>query len=201
MKKADVKLLLASSSPYRRAILEKLNIPFTYASPDINETPYQSEKAETLVRRLAEQKCVACRSLYPEHYIIGSDQAVEFEGNILGKPGNHSAATRQLESFSGKSVTFLTSVSLLLPNNDQPLTRIDTTTVHFRTLSHQDIERYLRTDTPYDCAGSFKSEGLGIALFHKIETNDPNALVGLPLIHLIDLLHEAELAPLDYIRA
>lgn len=195
-----VKLLLASSSTYRRALLSKLCIPFDHASPNINETPLPEESVEQLVSRLAEQKCLACTPDHPNHYVIGSDQAIEFEGEILGKPGDHETAFHQLKRFSGNTVRFHTSICLLTPKSLVIHADLDTTTVHFRNLSNTEIETYLRKETPYDCAGSFKSEGLGITLFRKIEGSDPNSLIGLPLIALTNLLIQAGLNPLSLIK-
>lgn len=190
-------LLLASSSPYRKALLERLRVPFTCASPNIDETAMPSETAEALTLRLAEQKTQALAQDYPHHLIIGSDQvALLPDGQILTKPENYNTAFRQLQASSGQAVTFLTSLAVLDSGSGQSRRLCEPFKVHFRTLSAQNIEHYLRTEEPYDCAGSFKMEGLGITLFSSFEGRDPNALIGLPLIALIDLLQAFNVDPL-----
>ncbi|MGQ7274548.1 Maf family protein [Marinobacter sp. V034] len=190
-------LLLASSSPYRKALLERLRLPFTCASPDIDETALPSESAETLTLRLAEQKARALANEYPRHLIIGSDQvALLPNGQILTKPGHYDAAFQQLQASSGQAVTFLTGLAVLDAESGKVQRTCETFKVHFRPLSATDIEHYLLTEEPYDCAGSFKMEGLGINLFSRFEGRDPNSLIGLPLIALIDLLHALDVDPL-----
>lgn len=185
----DKPLLLASSSPYRKALLDRLGLPFTTASPDIDETPLPGEPAEQLVRRLAADKASALSAAFPGHLIIGSDQAAALEdGRILGKPGSHDQARHQLTLCSGRSVCFHTGLSLLNSRTGEQQTCVESYRVRFRPLSEQTIEHYLLTEQPYDCAGSFRMEGLGIALFSGFEGRDPNSLTGLPLMALVDLL-------------
>lgn len=182
-----IDIVLASSSPYRKALLERLLLPFDCASPDIDESPQPNESAEALVSRLAEAKARALSTRFPSHLIIGSDQVARApDGSILTKPGNSARATEQLRACSGKSVTFLTGLSLLDSTSGQIWRHVETFIVHFRVLSPMDIAHYLETEQPFDCAGSFRMEGLGIALFEALEGRDPNALIGLPLIALID---------------
>ncbi|MCP1624492.1 Maf family protein [Pseudomonas nitroreducens] len=181
-------LILASSSPYRRELLHRLRLPFESASPDIDETPLPGENAEQLVRRLAESKARALAQHYPAHLIIGSDQAAVNGRRILGKPHDLERATEQLKDASGKSVSFLTGLCLL--NSQSGEARIDCVpfTVHFRDLDEARIRRYLEAEKPFDCAGSFKAEGLGVSLFRSTEGEDATSLVGLPLIRLVDML-------------
>lgn len=181
-------LILASSSPYRRELLQRLRLPFEYASPDIDETPLPGERAEQLVQRLAQSKARALAHRYPAHLIIGSDQAAVNGSRILGKPHDIERATEQLKDASGKSVSFLTGLCLL--NSQSGNARIDCVpfTVHFRTLDPARIRRYLEAEQPFDCAGSFKAEGLGVSLFRATEGEDATSLVGLPLIRLVDML-------------
>lgn len=181
-------LILASSSPYRRELLQRLRLPFECASPDIDETPLPGESAEQLVRRLAESKARALTQRYPAHLIIGSDQAAVNSGRILGKPHDIERATEQLKEASGKSVSFLTGLCLL--NSQSSAAQVDCIpfTVHFRELDEARIRRYLNAEQPFDCAGSFKAEGLGVSLFRGTEGEDATSLVGLPLIRLVDML-------------
>lgn len=182
-------LLLASSSPYRKALLARLGLPFITASPELDETPLPGERAEALAWRLAAAKARAMADAWPDHLIIGSDQTAALDdGRILGKPGNHERACEQLSWCSGRSVCFYTGLSLLDSSNGEQHTLVEPFRVHFRTLSPQTIGQYLHTEQPYDCAGSFRMEGLGITLFSGFEGRDPNSLVGLPLMALIDLL-------------
>lgn len=181
-------LLLASSSPARRQLLERLQLPFTCASPDIDETAQTGEPVSALVSRLSQTKAQALAVQHPDTLIIGSDQALELDGDILGKPGNHEGARQQLQRLSGRSVTFYTGLCLLNTASDRCQLTVETFTVSFRPLNLDSIERYLRADQPYACAGSFKSEGLGIALFERFEGRDPNSLIGLPLMALVDFL-------------
>jgi len=186
-------IILASSSPYRRDLLGRLGLDFTTSSPDIDETALPGELPDALVRRLAEQKA---RAVGKDRtgLIIGSDQVATLDGEILGKPGNHENATSQLGKLSGKQVTFHTGLCLLDTHNDA--TQVDEVpfTVHFRRLTTGQIERYLENERPYNCAGSFKSEGLGITLFEKLQGDDPTALIGLPLIRLTAMLEKAGVA-------
>lgn len=184
------KLLLASSSLYRRQLLEKLQLDFDWDRPDIDETPKLDEAAEDLVLRLAYSKAKTLASKYPQHLIIGSDQAAAFNQQIIGKPGNHEKAFAQLKAFSGNKVIFYTGLCLFNPQTKNCHTQLETNQVHFRNLSDVQIENYLQRETPYDCAGSFKSEGLGISLFQSMEGRDTNSLIGLPLIALVDLLEK-----------
>lgn len=184
------RLLLASSSPYRRQLLEKLQVNFDWDKPEIDETPKYGETSEDLVLRLASVKALALASKYPQHLIIGSDQVAAFNQSIIGKPGNHENAFAQLKTFSGNKVIFYTGLCLFNPQTKSFHTRLETYQVHFRNLNDAQIENYLRRETPYDCAGSFKSEGLGISLFQSLEGRDPNSLIGLPLIALVDLLEK-----------
>ncbi len=181
-------LVLASTSPFRKALLAKLNIPFTTSSPNIDEEPLANETAQQLVSRLAQEKAKAVASAYPNALIIGSDQVATIEGKIVGKPGNRSKAIEQLTWASGKRVTFYTGLCLYNSYSQKSQLCCDPFHVHFRPLERSQIERYLDIEEPYNCAGSFKSEGLGIVLFSQLEGNDPNTLIGLPLIHLTDML-------------
>ena len=187
-------LVLASSSTYRRDLLARLRQPFTWASPDIDETPLPGEGAEALVCRLAEAKARALRDQHPAHLIIGSDQVAVLGGEILGKPHDFERAHRQLTAASGTSVTFLTGLALL--NSASGECQVDATpfTVHFRHLSDEQITRYLQAEQPYDCAGSFKAEGLGVSLFRATEGEDGTSLVGLPLIRLVQMLDREGIA-------
>jgi len=181
-------LILASSSPYRRELLQRLRLPFDCASPDIDESPLPGETAEQLVRRLAQSKARALAQRYPAHLIIGSDQAAVNGSRILGKPHDIGRATEQLKAASGKSVSFLTGLCLL--NSQSGDAQVDCVpfTVHFRKLDEARIVRYLEAEQPFDCAGSFKAEGLGVSLFRSTEGEDATSLVGLPLIRLVDML-------------
>lgn len=189
-------LVLASTSPYRRALLERLGLDFITASPDVDETRRRGETAQVLVLRLAEAKARAVAQMHPGALIIGSDQVACLDDSVLGKPGGRTEAIAQLERASGRSVLFQTGLCLLDARNGRAQTLVEPFRVHFRTLTRARIERYLDREAPYDCAGSFKSEGLGIALFERMEGDDPNALMGLPLIRLITLLDAAGIDPL-----
>ncbi|ARS49683.1 septum formation inhibitor Maf [Ectopseudomonas mendocina] len=182
-------LLLASSSPYRRELLDRLQLPFSWQSPSIDESRREGEAAIDLVKRLAEEKARALASSHPDHLIIGSDQvAVLDDGQILGKPHDLPRAQQQLRAASGSSVTFLTGLALLNTSNGRCQVDCVPFTVHFRQLSDEQILRYLQREQPFDCAGSFKSEGLGISLFRSTEGADTTSLIGLPLIRLVDML-------------
>ncbi len=183
-------LILASTSPFRRELLGKLGLPFQCASPEIDETPHTDEQPEALVARLAEQKAKAVANNHPNSLIIGSDQVAILDQQIIGKPGNHARATQQLQQASGKTITFLTGLSLYNSTNQTLQTEVVPYIVHFRKLTNQQIEHYLQAEQPYHCAGSFKSEGLGISLFQKLQGDDPNTLIGLPLIRLIKMLEK-----------
>ncbi|TKF23809.1 septum formation inhibitor Maf [Vibrio genomosp. F6] len=185
----NYQLVLASTSPFRQQLLSKLAIPFTTAQPDCDETPLAQESPQDLVMRLSEEKAKSCAVIAPS-LIIGSDQVCVINDKIVGKPHNRENAIAQLEAQSGKSITFYTGISLWNTETGRCITKLDTFTVHFRQLSRSMIEAYVDAEQPYYCAGSFKSEGLGIALFQRLEGKDPNALIGLPLITLIDMLEE-----------
>ncbi|MAX50572.1 MAG: septum formation inhibitor Maf [Methylophaga sp.] len=181
-------LILGSSSPFRAELLKKLQINFIQHSPDIDETQLEGESAPALVERLAQEKARVIAETYPQALIIGSDQVAVADGNILGKPGNHQTAIQQLMMASGKSVTFYTGLALYNAENQTMQHIVEPFTVHFRELTEKQIEYYLNQEKPYQCAGSFKSEGFGISLFSHLEGDDPNSLIGLPLIKLIELL-------------
>ncbi|HEY1137484.1 MAG TPA: nucleoside triphosphate pyrophosphatase [Xanthomonadaceae bacterium] len=185
------RLILASTSAYRRALLERLGLPFDTARPDVDETPLSDETPQALAVRLARAKAEAVLDPgQPDLWVIGSDQVAELDEEPLGKPGSIARAEAQLRAMSGREVRFLTAVCLAGPGGRR-LEALDVTTVHFRPLSNGEIARYVDRERPLDCAGSFKSEGLGITLFEAIENRDPTALVGLPLIATARLLREA----------
>ncbi|GAA4879708.1 nucleoside triphosphate pyrophosphatase [Ferrimonas pelagia] len=181
-------LVLSSTSPFRREILTKLGLPFDCDKPEVDETPLADEKAPQLVERLAEAKARAVAQRHTDALIIGSDQVAVIDGQILGKPGDHDNAVKQLQAASGKKVTFYTGLSLVNSASGAAQTRVEPFHVHFKQLTDAQIHGYLRAETPYNCAGSFKSEGLGIMLFERLEGRDPNTLVGLPLIALGEML-------------
>jgi len=181
---------LASTSPFRKELLQRLGLPFMTAAPDVDESPLANETAVALVQRLSESKARAVAATHPG-LVIGSDQVATTGNNILGKPGTHERAFRQLCNLSGKRVTFQTGLCLLNTATGEALVDVIPYTVKFRELGDQQIERYLRHDQPYHCAGSFKSEGLGIALFEYMEGSDPTALIGLPLIRLTGMLAQS----------
>lgn len=181
-------LILGSSSPFRAELLHKLGLPFITASPDIDESQLADEQPIQLVQRLAEKKALTIAQQYTNALIIGSDQVAVLEGNILGKPGNHDNAVKQLMAASGKTMLFLTGLTLLNSHTGKAQTIVEPFEVQFKPLSIEQIEFYLQKEQPYQCAGSFKSEGFGISLFSKLKGDDPNSLIGLPLIQLIRLL-------------
>ena len=181
-------LLLASSSIYRRDLLARLRLPFNCSSPDIDESHRPGESARELVERLSLEKARALADSHPGHLIIGSDQVAVLNGHIIGKPHTFDKARQQLMDASGASVTFLTGLTLLNARTGDHQTDCIPFTVHMRKLGTEQIERYLLAETPYDCAGSFKAEGLGVSLFQRTEGDDATSLVGLPLIRLIDML-------------
>jgi septum formation protein len=183
-------LLLASTSVYRRELLTRLGLPFDVARPDTDETPQPGEAPAALAQRLAVAKAAAVAAQHPQAWVIGSDQVAEFDGRPIGKPGGRDGALAQLTAMSGREVRFMTGLCVTR-HAQTPLTALDITVVRFRRLSGAEIERYVDAEQPYDCAGSFKSEGLGIALFDAIESSDPTALIGLPLIATARLLREA----------
>jgi MAF protein len=181
-------LLLASSSPYRRELLERLHLPFVCASPDIDESHRPQESATELVKRLAQEKAKALATRFPDHLIIGSDQVAVLGEQIIGKPHTFERALEQLKASSGKSVSFLTGLALYNSRTGQCQIDCVPFTVHMRELDEERISRYLRAEQPYDCAGSFKAEGLGVRLFQSTEGPDATSLIGLPLIRLVDML-------------
>lgn len=183
-----MKLVLASTSPYRRELLTRLGLEFETAAPNTDETRLPGETPKQLVRRLAEAKARAVAKDFPAARIIGSDQVAVLGDRILGKPGDHATAVQQLSVACGRRVTFLTGLCVYNSSSDQCQVDVVPYTVEFRALNAVQIENYLRREQPYNCAGSFKSEGLGISLFRRMEGEDPNALIGLPLIRLIDML-------------
>lgn len=189
-------LLLASTSPWRRMLLEKLTLPFECAAPEVDETPQPGESARQLVVRLAQAKAQALASRFPQHLIIGSDQVCVLDGEITGKPHTEENAHRQLRKASGTIVTFYTGLALYNSANGHLQTECEPFDVHFRHLSDQEIEAYIRKENPLQCTGSFKSEGLGITLFERLEGRDPNSLVGLPLIALCQMLRREGFNPL-----
>ncbi|MBI5614761.1 MAG: septum formation inhibitor Maf [Gammaproteobacteria bacterium] len=180
-------LVLASSSAYRRALLERLRLPFESASPDVDESRLAGETPAALVERLAALKARALAGRFPDALIIGSDQVAAVDGHVVGKPGDHATAARQLALASGRTLRFHTGVAVLDSRTGRCAGRLVTCDVAFRTLSPEQIEAYLAAEQPYDCAGSFKSELLGTALCTRITSDDPSALVGLPLIAVVDL--------------
>ncbi|SMN13550.1 FIG146278: Maf/YceF/YhdE family protein [Bathymodiolus heckerae thiotrophic gill symbiont] len=180
-------LILSSSSIFRKQLLDKLGVDFNTVSPEIDESHKSGETPEQLVFRLAQQKAFAVAKTH-SGLVIASDQVATLKGEILGKPHTHENAIKQLEQSSGNSITFFTSLALLNTNTNKIQTIVEITKVVFRVLSAEQIENYLQKERPYNCAGSFKSEALGITLFERIEGSDPNALIGLPLIQLIKML-------------
>ena len=186
-----MKIILASSSPYRQTILKKLHIPFSCAAPNINESTVSGESISAQVERLAKVKALAIATIKTNvnSYIIGSDQLASFNGQVLGKPGDFATAKQQLTMFSGQTVKFYTGLCLVHSAKNQLAQIVETFDVAFKTLTEDQISTYLRIEQPYDCAGSFKCEGLGIALFESLNGRDPNTLIGLPLIALVDLFN------------
>lgn len=183
-------ILLASTSAYRRALLTRLGLTFECMAPGTDETPQANELPAALVMRLANAKATAVAQRHPESLVIGADQVAELDGKILGKPGDHQGAIRQLTAQSGQAVTFHTAVCVQLAAAGRQFSHVDRTQACFRKLTAPEIERYLQAEQPCDCAGSFKSESLGISLFERIESQDPTALMGLPLIALCRFLRE-----------
>ena len=189
-------IILASTSPYRRSLLERLRLPFSVSKPGVDETRLPDETAEQMVCRLAQAKAEAVAREHPEAWVIGSDQCAVLDEHILGKPGTHARAFAQLEAASGKQVTFHTGLCLMQHTSGFERVVNVPFSVHFRKLTTREIEHYLQCEQPYDCAGSFKSEGLGITLFQSMQGDDPSSLIGLPLIALCAMLREAGLDPL-----
>ncbi|MDM5150019.1 Maf family protein [Aeromonas salmonicida] len=187
-------LILASTSRYRKTLLEKLGLPFECAAPEVDESPLLGESAEALVARLAYAKANAIANRRDQGLIIGSDQVCVCDGQILGKPGTVEKAVAQLMAVRGRCITFYTGLCVLDAANGKAEQLVEPFTVHFRTLDETAIRRYVAAEMPLDCAGSFKCEGMGIVLFKGLEGRDPNALIGLPLIGLIELLERHGLA-------
>ncbi|MEQ1773058.1 MAG: Maf family nucleotide pyrophosphatase [Burkholderiales bacterium] len=184
-------LILASSSVYRRSLLERLRIPFITCAPDIDEAPLADELPRDTALRLAMAKACAVAATNPSALIVGSDQVADLNGKLLGKPGDHDSAVLQLRAMRGRSVIFHTALCLLNAATGRYQLENVPSTVQLRELSDAQIENYLRLEQPYDCAGSAKIESLGVALVHKIESDDPTALIGLPLMTLLSMLkHE-----------
>jgi septum formation protein len=181
-------LVLASTSPYRKALLERLGLPFETQSPDVDETPLPCEAPAATACRLAEAKARAVAARRANALVIGSDQVADADGVAIGKPSDHAEAVAQLTALSGQSIVFHTAVALVDGASGRCQLRLIDDTTQFRELTAASIESYLQRERPYDCAGSVKSEGLGIALVESIESDDPTALIGLPLIAVIDLL-------------
>ena len=190
-------LILGSTSVYRRELLQRLRLPFEVVSPQVDETPLDGEAPQALAERLALAKANAVALLHPRAVVIGSDQVADLGGEPLGKPGNHANAVRQLQRMRGRTVVFQTAVAVVCHESGFAGQALAQVKVGFRQLSDRAIEDYLQAEKPYDCAGSAKSEGLGIALLEVIDNQDPTALVGLPLIHTCRLLRAAGMALLD----
>ncbi len=184
-------LVLGSTSAYRRELLQRLQIPFEIAAPDVDETPRAGENPAQLARRLALEKAKSVATHFPESVVIGSDQVADLDGLPLGKPGNHERAVTQLRQMRGKTVVFQTAVAVVCLATGFEQTDLASVSVRFRALTDEDIENYLHAEQPYDCAGSAKSEGLGIALLESITSDDPTALVGLPLMRTCRMIRAA----------
>lgn len=184
-------LILASTSVYRRHLLERLRLPFSVVASDVDETPLPGETPETLACRLALAKAQSVAQAHPGAVVIGSDQVADLDGQALGKPGNHARAVHQLQTMRGKTVIFQTAVAVVCLETGFAQTELAQVKVKFRELSDAQIDAYLQAETPYDCAGSAKSEGLGIALLERIDNDDPTALIGLPLIRTCRLIEAA----------
>ena len=185
-----MQLVLASTSPFRKSVLEKLGLPFDCHAPEVDEAPQPHETPAQLVERLSIAKAQAVAAHLQQGLVIGSDQVAVIDDEILGKPGNHENAVAQLERASGKTVTFLTGLALVNAESGAIQAEVMPFKVVFRQLTQPQIVNYLNAEQPYNCAGSFKSEGLGIALFERLEGDDPNTLIGLPLIRLIRMLEK-----------
>ncbi|GAA5189330.1 nucleoside triphosphate pyrophosphatase [Ferrimonas gelatinilytica] len=181
-------LILGSTSPFRREILNKLGLPFQCDKPLVDETPLPDEAPQALVARLAEAKARAVAERHQHALVIGSDQVAVIDDQILGKPGDHETAVAQLSAAAGKAVTFYTGLCLLDSDSGSADTTVEPFVVHFKALTPEQIQGYLKAEQPYNCAGSFKSEGLGIMLFNRLEGRDPNTLIGMPLITLGEML-------------
>ncbi len=190
-------LILGSTSRYRRELLERLRLPFEVISPDVDETAQPGEAPAALAGRLALAKARAVAALRPDAVVIGSDQVADLDGQAIGKPGTHEKAVAQLRQMRGRAVIFQTAVAVVCQRSGFSEVALAPVTVRFRNLSDAEIEHYLRAEQPYDCAGSAKSEALGIALLDAIDSDDPTALIGLPLIRTCQLLRRAGIDPLQ----
>ena len=184
-------LILASTSPYRRALLERLRLPFDVVAPRVDERPRAGESPADIACRLAAEKAAEVAGRFPAAFVLGADQVADLDGVAIGKPGSHAAAVVQLGLLSGRAATFHTAVALVCHERQFSASALVSVRVHFRSLAASEIEHYLRAEQPYDCAGSAKAEGLGIALLEAIESDDPTALIGLPLIRTTALLRAA----------
>jgi septum formation protein len=191
------RLILGSTSHYRRELLTRLRLPFEVEAPGVDETPRPGEAPAALAQRLALEKARAVAARHPRDVVIGSDQVADLAGEPLGKPGDHARAVAQLQRMSGQRVVFQTALAVVRQDTGFEAVDLAAVSVTFRTLSDAEIETYLRLDEPYDCAGSARSESLGVALLSAIDSDDPTALVGLPLIRTCALLRAAGLDPLD----
>jgi septum formation protein len=189
-------LILGSTSPYRRELLARLQMPFEVLAPAVDETPLPGEAPAALAQRLALAKANAIAALRPEAVVIGADQVADLDGQAIGKPGSHARAVEQLRRLRGRQAVFQTAVAVVRANTGFEQVMLAAVTVLFRELTDAEIEHYLRTEQPYDCAGSAKCETLGIALLNAIHSDDPTALIGLPLIRTCQMLRAAGLDPL-----
>lgn len=194
------RLILASTSRYRRELLLRLTLPFEVVSPQVDEAALPDEAPSALAERLALAKAAAVGAIHPDAIVIGSDQVAELDGRAIGKPHTHAVATAQLRAMSGRSVSFHTAVAVVRADHNFSSVLSAHVRVRFRTLDDGQIDRYLLSDRPYDCAGSARSEALGIALLASIDSDDPTALIGLPLIRTCELLRQAGLDPLGTAR-
>ena len=185
------RLILGSTSVYRRALMQRLRLPFEVVAPQVDESPRLGEAPVAMAQRLALEKAREVAARHPGAVVIGADQVADLAGQAIGKPGNHARAVAQLQALRGQSVTFHTAVAVLRPETGFEQVQVAPVRVRFRALSDADIQRYLVLEQPYDCAGSAKCETLGIALLEAIESDDPTALVGLPLIRICQMLREA----------
>ncbi|BCN93050.1 Maf-like protein [Thiomicrorhabdus immobilis] len=183
-------IVLGSTSPFRKNLLDKLHLNFIQDAPDIDETPFKDEMPAEMVLRLANAKAEVFKEKYPAHIIITSDQCAVFDNQPIGKPHTFENAVNQLKQFSNQAITFYTGLVVLNTSSGKHYQYLDTTKVFFRELSNDVIHNYLTIEEPFNCAGSFKSEDLGVTLFNKIESRDPNALIGLPLMALTDIFYE-----------
>ncbi len=196
MSAPSLPLVLGSTSRYRRELLQRLRLPFEVLAPQVDETPRPGERPADLAQRLALEKARDVAARRPQAVVIGSDQVADLDGEAIGKPGTHERAREQLQRMSGRQVVFQTAVAVVGPGGGFQRCELAPVRVQFRRLRDVEIERYLQLDQPYDCAGSAKSESLGIALLDTIDSDDPTALIGLPLIRTCALLRAAGLDPL-----